>query len=206
MPLKPLTYTLIHLILAAMPESELDYRDPEWLAESLGLDKTTVYRFLKDGSLPAIQLGRKWLISTERVAEFLAQQEQAQTMRRRVVSWVTEHLFRFTESEDRRQLAVERLADRVIEIAEEPWRQIRGSPLDQLDRKHVWLTSCGGCHREPVVAWCEFNTGADPYATDRTETESDWCDDCLEDIIAAQKDDGVPEPSFDDRGEVIEFQ
>ena len=64
-------------------EPKLDYRDPEWVAEQLGIDKNTVYKYLQDGSLPGLQLGRKWLVSERRLADFLERVEREQTSRRR---------------------------------------------------------------------------------------------------------------------------
>jgi excisionase family DNA binding protein len=61
----------------------LDYRSPEWVAEQLGIDKNTVYRYLQDGTLPGLQLGRKWLVSERRLADFLERAERQQTDRRR---------------------------------------------------------------------------------------------------------------------------
>jgi len=61
----------------------MDYRDPDWVAERLGVDKNTVYRFLQDGTLPALQLGRKWLISERRLLEWLEQETDKQTRARR---------------------------------------------------------------------------------------------------------------------------
>lgn len=61
---------------------KLDYRDPEWVAEQLGIDKNTVYKYLQDGALPGLQLGRKWLVSERRLAEFLERVEREQTQRR----------------------------------------------------------------------------------------------------------------------------
>jgi excisionase family DNA binding protein len=66
----------------AEPDPKIDYRDPEWVSQRLGIDKNTVYKYLKDGSLPGLQLGRKWLISETRLAEFLEQEASRQTMRR----------------------------------------------------------------------------------------------------------------------------
>ena len=63
--------------------TRLDYRDPEWVAEQLGIDKNTVYKYLQDGSLPGLQLGRKWLVSERRLADFLERVEREQTTRRR---------------------------------------------------------------------------------------------------------------------------
>lgn len=62
--------------------STLDYRDPDWVAAKLGLEKNTVYKFLQDGVLPAVQIGRKWLISEARLAEWLRQETDRQTAAR----------------------------------------------------------------------------------------------------------------------------
>jgi excisionase family DNA binding protein len=67
----------------------LDYRDPEWVAEQLGIDKNTVYKYLQEGSLPGLQLGRKWLVSERRLAEFLERVEREQTERRQSNSGAT---------------------------------------------------------------------------------------------------------------------
>ena len=61
----------------------LDYREPEWVAEKLGLDKNTVYKYLQEGWLPGVQLGRKWLISERLLAEYLEKETRAQTASRR---------------------------------------------------------------------------------------------------------------------------
>jgi excisionase family DNA binding protein len=53
------------------------------VAEQLGIDKNTVYKYLQDGSLPGLQIGRKWLVSERRLATFLERVEQEQTARRR---------------------------------------------------------------------------------------------------------------------------
>jgi excisionase family DNA binding protein len=63
--------------------AELDYREPEWVAEKLGLDKNTVYKYLQEGWLPGVQLGRKWLISERLLAEHLEKETRAQTAGRR---------------------------------------------------------------------------------------------------------------------------
>src|SRR5687768_9258765 len=61
----------------------LDYREPEWVAEKLGLDKNTVYKYLQEGWLPGVQLGRKWLISERLLAEHLERETRSQTAIRR---------------------------------------------------------------------------------------------------------------------------
>jgi ATP-dependent Clp protease ATP-binding subunit ClpC len=63
--------------------SILDYREPEWVAEKLGLDKNTVYKYLQEGWLPGVQLGRKWLISERLLAEHLERETRSQTAIRR---------------------------------------------------------------------------------------------------------------------------
>ena len=67
-------------------DAKLDYRDPEWVAEQLGIDKNTVYKYLQEGSLPGLQIGRKWLVSEKRLAAFLERVEREQTDRRRQVA------------------------------------------------------------------------------------------------------------------------
>jgi len=61
----------------------MDYRDPDWVAEKLGIEKNTIYRFLQDGTIPALQLGRKWLVSERRLIEWLEQETDRQTRARR---------------------------------------------------------------------------------------------------------------------------
>ena len=78
---------------------KLDYRDPKWVASRLGLDKNTVYRLLQDGTLPAVQVGKKWLISETRLAEYLEEQTRLQTTLRRIAAVpaaekVLEHAYR----------------------------------------------------------------------------------------------------------------
>src|SRR3954467_15043991 len=63
-------------------QAKLDYRDPDWVAEQLGIDKNTVYKYLQDGALPGLQLGRKWLVSERRLPEFLERGGREKTQRR----------------------------------------------------------------------------------------------------------------------------
>ena len=76
----------------------LDYRDPEWLAEQLGVDKTTIYRYLQEGTLPGLQLGRKWLVSERQLIEFLDAEARRQTeLRRKGLPPRSDRFDRFTE-------------------------------------------------------------------------------------------------------------
>src|SRR4051812_3047108 len=61
----------------------LDYREPEWVAKKLGLDKNTVYKYLQEGWLPGVQLGRKWLVSERLLAEHLENETRKQMATRR---------------------------------------------------------------------------------------------------------------------------
>ena len=74
--------------------NQIDYRDPEWVAERLGVDKNTVYKHLQDGTIPAVQLGRKWLISEARLIEWLESEMQKQTRERRESAAGTEFVVR----------------------------------------------------------------------------------------------------------------
>ncbi len=63
--------------------SRLDYRDPEWVAQQLAIDKNAVYRYLDEGTLPGLRLGRKWLISETSLFDFLKRMEREETRHRR---------------------------------------------------------------------------------------------------------------------------
>jgi excisionase family DNA binding protein len=76
----------------------MDYRDPDWIAERLGLDRNTVYKFLHDGTIPAVQLGRKWLVSEKRLYEWLEQETQRQTQARQEATKSTERTVRRMDS------------------------------------------------------------------------------------------------------------
>ena len=69
-----------------MSSERLDYRDPEWVAQQLGIDKNAVYRYLDEGTLPGLRLGRKWLISEASLVEFLKRREREQTQHRQADS------------------------------------------------------------------------------------------------------------------------
>ncbi len=71
-----------------MPD-QFDFKDPEWVAEQLNIDKNSVYRYLNEGLLPGMQLGRKWLISESSLVEFLKSEERRQTSERRAAAAAT---------------------------------------------------------------------------------------------------------------------
>ena len=48
------------------------------LAERVGVDASTAYRYLRAGELPGVQVGSSWLIDRARVERFLAGHEDAQ--------------------------------------------------------------------------------------------------------------------------------
>ncbi len=63
--------------------SSLDYYDPEWVAEKLGLDRNTVYKYLQEGIIPSIRVGKKWLISESKLVDWLEMETKNQTDKRR---------------------------------------------------------------------------------------------------------------------------
>jgi len=72
----------------------MDYRDPDWVAEKLGIERNTVYRFMQEGIIPALQLGRKWLVSEEKLSVWLAQETEKQTRARRESAQSAERVMR----------------------------------------------------------------------------------------------------------------
>ena len=59
--------------------SDIGFREVEWVSEQLGLDKNTVYRYLNDGRLPGLQLGKKWLVEEQGLRDFLRREQRVQT-------------------------------------------------------------------------------------------------------------------------------
>jgi excisionase family DNA binding protein len=47
------------------------------LAERVGVELSTAYRYLRKGQLPGVQVGSNWLIDRQRVERFMAGQEDA---------------------------------------------------------------------------------------------------------------------------------
>jgi excisionase family DNA binding protein len=47
------------------------------LAQRMGVDQSTVWRHLRDGKLPGVHVGRRWLIDRARMERFLAGKEDA---------------------------------------------------------------------------------------------------------------------------------
>jgi len=110
-------------------QAYLDYRDPEWVAERLGIDKNTVYRHLQDGVIPGLQLGRKWLISEQRLAEFLGREERQQTEKRQKGSrWWTK-LGRLAD----------RFTERTCQVLEEARLAAHRLRHDKLGEVHLLL-------------------------------------------------------------------
>jgi len=72
----------------------LDFRDVDWVAEQLNIDKNAVYRYLNEGVLPGLQLGRKWLISESSLVAALKAEEQRQTHARRQLSFDDPEFYR----------------------------------------------------------------------------------------------------------------
>src|SRR5205823_1339570 len=107
----------------------MDYRDPDWVADKLGLDRNTVYRFLHDGTIPAIQLGRKWLVSEAKLTEWLAAEAERQTRQRRDAA-------RSTGSAARRRDEFTAPARQVLRRAHS---EARKHAHDRLDQAHLLL-------------------------------------------------------------------
>ncbi len=48
---------------------------PEKLAQMLNVSIGTIWRYIRDGKLPASKLGRKYIVSDDQLKRFLEQQE-----------------------------------------------------------------------------------------------------------------------------------
>ena len=47
------------------------------LASRMGIDQSTAWRYLRDGKLPGVQVGNRWVVDRERVERFVAGKEDA---------------------------------------------------------------------------------------------------------------------------------
>jgi len=70
----------------------LGFRDVDWVADELGVDKNTVYRYLNDGRIPGLQIGKKWLIEEEALREWLRREQRLQTERRQATAGLQSEL------------------------------------------------------------------------------------------------------------------
>ena len=62
----------------------LDQLDPllstEEVAEYLGVGQATVYRWCREGSLPAVKIGRRWRVRRSALEEFVRKNERSETL------------------------------------------------------------------------------------------------------------------------------
>ena len=153
--------------------ASIDYRDVDWVAERLGVDRNTVYRFLKEGALPAIQLGKKWLISERRLETFLEREERHQTLRRRVISRVGVWFGRLQWEHDLSPVEFEDLGNglvaRIIEVG--------GDKADEeMDAGDIWVAYCPSCKQVPTVWYRQMISDEDIPPT--PGVEGDLCFEC----------------------------
>jgi excisionase family DNA binding protein len=143
-----------------MTESErrFDYRDPEWLAEQLEVDKSTIYRYLQDGTLPGLQLGRKWLVSERQLMEFLDAEARRQTEIRRHeregATQATRGLFGIAWSHER----YDKFSDRARQALRQAQEEARALRHNFIGTEHILLGLDQG---EGVAALALRNLGAE---------------------------------------------
>jgi excisionase family DNA binding protein len=110
----------------------MDYRDPDWVAERLGIERNTVYRFLQEGTIPAIQLGRKWLVSERRLEAWLVAETDRQTRQRRETA-------QSSETSIRRMGRMGNFTADAREALRRAHAEARAASHDQLDPLHLLL-------------------------------------------------------------------
>lgn len=69
-----------------MTHERLDFRDPAWVAERLGIDVDVIQQYLDQGRLPGVRLGDRWLISESSLSAQLGREAEGQTWFRRVMA------------------------------------------------------------------------------------------------------------------------
>jgi excisionase family DNA binding protein len=139
----------------------MDYRDPDWVSETLGLDRNTVYKFLQDGTLPAVQLGRKWLISESRLRTWLEEQTDRQTRSRRTVARMTERTVQ----------RMDNLGEDAREVVRLALGEARRTGTGQLGQEHLLLGLAGTATEDSVVGRALRARGLTPERV-RAEVEA----------------------------------
>jgi excisionase family DNA binding protein len=167
---------------------DLGYRDAEWVADQLGVEKSTVHRFLKDGSLPGIQLGKKWIVSRKRLEEFLAGKERQQTLLRRVQVHVEAAFRNFGIGIDEQTAdalsAGPSLAEAAIALA--------GDSADsQLERGSMCFVLCSECQARLAI-W-QLVVYASGDAAPEEKGVGGICDECKTGALLAEFRDSVRE-------------
>ena len=61
-----------------LDEIRTEWFTPETVAEALDVDVSTVYRWLNSGTLPGIQLGKKWRITEADIRRFIREERLRQ--------------------------------------------------------------------------------------------------------------------------------
>ena len=71
------------------PPDQLDtLLSTEEVAEYLGLGQATVYRWCREGNLPAVKIGRRWRIRRSALEEFVRKNERSETLVGRLRAFV----------------------------------------------------------------------------------------------------------------------
>ncbi|MDP9236056.1 MAG: helix-turn-helix domain-containing protein [Chloroflexota bacterium] len=159
---------------------ELNLQDPDWLAELLGIEKNTIYKFLGDGTIPALRLGKKWLVDPEDVRAFIATERRRQTVGRRAEAWLQSEIVRLgsrmtpvtpSASNDVKDLSAEQIANMLTgktypnaelvadtvkaiehQVDEQGWAHMPIPDVALLMRQAgLKLVPCNGCSAKPVL-------------------------------------------------------
>jgi len=142
----------------------IDLKDADWAAQSLGIERNTVYKFLSDGTLPGFKLGKKWFVDAADVAAFVRQERVRQTNFRRVEHWVAEQLTKRAERPRVPLTALKELAERdvvqdwivadVHAVLRQEGYSLEAAELD-IERAArdaaLWVGGCVHCEWRPVL-------------------------------------------------------
>src|SRR5918997_4265304 len=60
----------------------------EEVAEYLGVGPVSVYRWCREGSLPAVKIGRRWRVRREALEEFVRKSERSETLTGRLGAFI----------------------------------------------------------------------------------------------------------------------
>lgn len=133
-------------------EDNFEFRDPEWVGRKLKLDKNTVYKFLQEGVIPAVQLGRKWFVSEKQLLTWMTEESLRQaTARRRSTQAIDRGL--------RRMIHLSRASRAVVRNA---YAEARRMSVRYLGTEHllIALTEAGSTRASKALTKCGVRADA----------------------------------------------
>lgn len=117
---------------------------PEAVAQALGVNVSTVYRWLQSGQLGGKQIGKQWRTTVEEVREFIERQDLA----KKVLRDAREELRRVRKLRPEKKWRIERCEMCKIPIVTDGIEDAFGNSVVEYSSEGVALFSCRECRND----------------------------------------------------------